>query len=76
MQRKRISLRRATNPILSAVPLGELGVVALSELPGAIDLQIEYETLFTVEVSFVWIGCGVPAVSDRHLKHFGLERSD
>lgn len=76
MQRKRISLRRAINPILSAAPLGELGVTALGELSGAIDMQVEQETLFTVELSFFWIGCGVPAVSDTHLSHFGLERNE
>ena len=73
MNRHVISLRRDSNRLLSAVPLGRLGVAALEELAGTVEVKVEYETLFTVEVSFVWISHGTPNISDEHLHHFGLE---
>lgn len=76
IQREKISLQRNNNSVQGAVSIGELGIAALSGLSGAIDMRIELETMLIAEISFVWVGWGVPAIPDQHLRHFGLERSD
>ncbi|MGO1003264.1 hypothetical protein [Lysobacter sp. CA196] len=73
MNRNVISLKRDSSRLLSAVPLGELGVAALDDLTGTVEVKAEYETIFSVEISFVWISHGMPIISDEHLHHFGLE---
>jgi len=75
MQRHTVTLRNDSDRTPGEVSLGKLAVAALGELAGVIDIKIEFETLFAVRASFVWISHGTPVIPEEHLHRFGIERS-
>lgn len=71
MQRYLVTVQR-TGSGLAAVPIQELAMAAIGEIPGVRDIQIVRHSVSEAEVSFLVAADRLASVVEDRLSHFGL----
>ncbi|QWF17029.1 hypothetical protein [Lysobacter capsici] len=71
MQRYLVTVQR-TGSGLATVPIQELAMAAIGEIPGVRDIQIVRHSASEAEVSFLVAADRLASVVEDRLSHFGL----
>lgn len=71
MQRYLVTVQR-TGSGLATVPIEELVMAAIGEIPGARDIQVVRHSISEAEVSFLVAADRLASVVEDRLSHFGL----